>query len=95
MAGYYDVVLGLIPLSLVGLTALLSTTGLPLSVAAALASTVAVGLMCHAMFVNAPAVGTAGTDGPVADPAAADPATAGADGPAADPAAAGDDFAAD
>ena len=34
MAGYYDVILGLIPLSLVGLTALLSTTGLPLSVAA-------------------------------------------------------------
>ena len=67
MAGYYDVVLGLIPLSLVGLTALLSTTGLPLSVAAPLASTVAVGLMGHAMFVNAPAVGTAGADGPTAD----------------------------
>ena len=46
MAGYYDVILGLIPLSLVG-------------------------LMCHAMFVNAPAAGAAGTDGPVADPAAA------------------------
>ena len=62
MAGYYDVVLGLIPLSLVGLTALLSTTGLSLSVAAPLASTVAVGLIGHAMFVNAPVVGTADDD---------------------------------
>ena len=67
MACYYDVVLGLIPLSLAGLTALLLTTGLSLSMAALLASTVAVGLMGHAMFVNAPAVGTAGADGPTAD----------------------------
>ena len=79
MAGYYDIVLGLIPLSLVGLTALFLTTGLSLSVAVPLASTAAIGLMCHAMFVNAPAVGTGGTDDPVADPAAADSATSGPD----------------
>ena len=72
MAGYYDVVLGLIPLSLAGLTALFLTTGLSLPVAVPLASTAAIGLMGHAMFVNAPGVGTA-TEGSAADPATSGP----------------------
>ena len=72
MAGYYDVVLGLIPLSLAGLTALFLTTGLSLSVAIPLASTAAIGLMCHAMFVNAPGLGTT-TEDSAADPAASGP----------------------
>ncbi|MFQ3320869.1 MAG: hypothetical protein ACI8UR_000299 [Natronomonas sp.] len=54
MAGYYDIVLGLIPLSLAGLTALLLFAGMSLSTAVPLASVVSIGLMGHAMFVNAP-----------------------------------------
>ena len=46
MTSYYDVVLGLIPLSLAGLTAAL--------IAGGLSSTVAVGVIGHAMFVNGP-----------------------------------------
>ena len=54
MTGYYDVVLGLIPLSLAGLTALLFVAGMSLSVSIPLASVVTLGLMGHAMFVRAP-----------------------------------------
>lgn len=57
MTGYYDIVLGVIPLSLAGLTALLLTAGMSISVAVPLASVVAIGVMGHAMFINAP-VGT-------------------------------------
>ena len=78
MAGYYDVVLGLIPLSLAGLTALFLTTGLSLSVAIPLASTAAIGLMGHAMFVNAPGLGTT-TEDSTADPATSGPATSSPD----------------
>ncbi|WP_254840184.1 hypothetical protein [Natronomonas marina] len=73
MASYYDLVLGLIPLSLAGLTALFLTGGLEMSVAVPLASTVAVGLMGHAMFVNAPvaAVPQGGNAGRTAEAASA------------------------
>lgn len=54
MTGYYDIVLGLIPLSLAGVTALLLVAGMSLSVSIPLASVVTLGLMGHAMFVNAP-----------------------------------------
>ena len=54
MVGYYDIVLGLIPATLVGLTALLVGGGLPLWLSVPLSSTVAVGLIGHAMFVNGP-----------------------------------------
>ena len=60
MTGYYDLVLGLIPLSLAGLTALLLATGVSLSAAVPLASVVTIGLMGHAMFVNAPVAPAAG-----------------------------------
>ena len=66
MPGYYDVVLGLIPLSLAGLTAALVGGGLPSAVAVPLASTVAVGVIGHAMFVNGPDAETPET-GPVAE----------------------------
>lgn len=70
MAGYYDLVLGVIPLSLAGLTALLLVGGASLSVAVPLASVVTVGVMGHAMFVNGPAA-----PGP-AEPADGDSSTA-------------------
>ncbi|MES3517571.1 MAG: hypothetical protein PPP58_07915 [Natronomonas sp.] len=54
MVGYYDVVLGLIPLSLVGLTAAFVLAGISSAVAVPFASLAAVGLMGHAMFVRGP-----------------------------------------
>lgn len=54
MIGYYDLVLVLIPASLLGLTAALMGMGLELTAAVPLAGIAAVGLMGHAMFVNAP-----------------------------------------
>jgi hypothetical protein len=64
MVGYYDVVLGLIPVTLVGLTAILVGGGLPLWLSVPLSSTVAVGLIGHAMFVNGPAVAEPTADVP-------------------------------
>lgn len=60
MTGYYDIVLGLIPLSLAGLTALLIAAGMSLSASIPLASMVTLGLMGHAMFVNAPVAPASG-----------------------------------
>ncbi len=54
MTGYYDYVLGLIPVSLIGITALLSVIGLPLTAAVPLGATVAIGIIAHAVFVNVP-----------------------------------------
>lgn len=54
MPGYYDIVLGLIPLVLVGITASLLGFGLELSTAVPAASLAAVGVIVHAMFVRAP-----------------------------------------
>lgn len=54
MTGYYDIVLGLIPLSLVVGSGALTAAGLELTTAVPLASLVAVALVGHAMFVNAP-----------------------------------------
>ena len=54
MTGYYDVVLGLIPLALATITAALTFAGFALTTAVPLASLVAVGLIGHAMFVRAP-----------------------------------------
>lgn len=54
MTGYYDVVLGLIPITLVGITAALTIVGVTLTTAVPVAATVAIGLIGHAMFVNAP-----------------------------------------
>lgn len=55
MIGYYDVILGLIPVSLLGITGLLhGGAGLGLTVAVPLAAAVAALFIGHAMFVNAP-----------------------------------------
>ena len=54
MTGYYDIVLGLIPLAMAGITGGLTLAGFALTTAIPLASVVAVGLIGHAMFVRAP-----------------------------------------
>jgi hypothetical protein len=54
MAGYYDVVLGLIPLTLIGVSGGLVATGMALSVAVPLAGLVVIALIGHAMFVRTP-----------------------------------------
>jgi uncharacterized membrane protein YebE (DUF533 family) len=59
MTGYYDYVLGLIPVSLVVITGALLLAGFQLTTAVPLGSLVAVGLVGHAMFVNAPVTQTA------------------------------------
>lgn len=62
MSRYYDFVLGMIPLALGGIAALLVAVGFTVTTAIPLASTVAVGLIGHAMFVNGPVDGGDGTD---------------------------------
>lgn len=54
MTGYYDIVLGLIPLALAGISGALILAGIAPTVAVPAAATVAVGLVGHAMFVRAP-----------------------------------------
>jgi hypothetical protein len=54
MTGYYDVVLGLIPLAMAGITGGLMLAGFALTTAIPMASIVAVGLIGHAMFIRAP-----------------------------------------
>jgi len=54
MTGYYDAILGLIPLALVGITGVLTVAGIELTTAVPVGATVSVGLIGHAMFVRAP-----------------------------------------
>jgi hypothetical protein len=54
MIEYYDAVLGLIPVSFLGLGGVLSGVGLPFTTAMPVASLVAAALVCHAMFVKTP-----------------------------------------
>lgn len=54
MTGYYDLVLGLIPFTLAGVSTSLVALGVSLTTAIPLASVVAVGLIGHAMFVSGP-----------------------------------------
>jgi len=54
MTGYYDYVLGLIPLALFGLTGGLMQTSLSLTQAVPIAAAVAAGIIGHALFVRAP-----------------------------------------
>ncbi|GAB7017444.1 hypothetical protein [Halostagnicola bangensis] len=54
MTGYYDIVLGLIPVALLGITAALTVVGISPSAAIPIGSLVAMALIGHAMFVNAP-----------------------------------------
>jgi hypothetical protein len=54
MTGYYDIVLGLIPLSLIAVTGVLSVVGFSVTSAVPLAATIPVALIGHALFVNSP-----------------------------------------
>ncbi len=54
MIGYYDAILGLIPVSLLGLGGLLSGAGLPFTTAVPVAALVSAALVYHAMFVRTP-----------------------------------------
>lgn len=54
MTGYYDIVLGLIPLGLGTIAAAMMLLGYQSTVALPVASVFAVGLICHAMFVRTP-----------------------------------------
>lgn len=54
MTGYYDLVLGLIPLAFLGLTGTLTVGGFTLTTAVTVASLVAIAVVAHALFVNAP-----------------------------------------
>ncbi len=54
MTGYYDIVLGLIPVALLGITAALTFVGLSVTAAIPAGAFAAMVLMGHAMFVNTP-----------------------------------------
>ncbi|MFB6310184.1 MAG: hypothetical protein ABEH64_03280 [Salinirussus sp.] len=54
MMDYYDLVLGLIPLSLAGISGVLVATGMALTLAIPLAGVIAIALIGHAMFVRTP-----------------------------------------
>ena len=54
MTGYYDYVLGAIPIALLGGTGLLTAAGMSLGAAIPLAATLAVLVIGHALFMNAP-----------------------------------------
>jgi hypothetical protein len=54
MTGYYDAVLGLIPLAFAGITGTLTVVGLGLTIAVTAGALIAVLIMGHAMFVRAP-----------------------------------------
>jgi len=71
MTGYYDLVLGLIPLTLLGLSGSLSMAGVTITSAVTVAATVGLLIVGHALFVNAP-VGQEAT-APAADDASASP----------------------
>ncbi|WP_129116519.1 hypothetical protein [Halegenticoccus tardaugens] len=59
MTGYYDYVLGLIPLALLGITLTLSVVGFPLTTAVPVASGVSGLFIGHALFVRSPVDPTA------------------------------------
>ena len=54
MTGYYDIVLGLIPLALLGISGGLFAAGFAITTSVTLAGLVSVTLVGHAMFVRAP-----------------------------------------
>jgi hypothetical protein len=54
MTEYYDLILGLIPLSLIGVTATLSVLGFSITSAVPLAAGIPVALIGHVLFVNSP-----------------------------------------
>ncbi|XVH31928.1 hypothetical protein ACNS7O_01735 [Haloferacaceae archaeon DSL9] len=67
MTGYYDYVLGLIPLVLFGFTATLSIIGIPLTVAVPVGASVAILIIGHALFVNVPVAHTGMAESPASE----------------------------
>lgn len=57
MSRYYDIILGLIPIALFGITGALVASGYGVTTAAPVGATVSMALMGHAMFVRAPVGG--------------------------------------
>lgn len=84
MTGYYDAVLGLIPLALIGVTGILVLAGMEVTTAVPLAATVSVALIGHAMFVRAP-VDPAPTSSAPASGSASSPASGATSSPSAGP----------
>lgn len=76
MAHYYDIVLTLIPTSLLGIAALLSIVGLPTSVAVPIGAMVAGVFIGHAMFVNGPDATGEDVSGPASQPGNSTPISA-------------------
>lgn len=74
MTEYYDLILGLIPLSLIVVTAVLSAVGVSLTAAVPLAASIPVALIGHALFVNGPVEDTQSTSDSVDSTASFDPA---------------------
>ena len=64
MTGYYDLILGLIPLALIGVTGAVSAAGLSLTAAVPVGATVSVLLIGHALFVNGPVAAPESTAAP-------------------------------
>ena len=54
MTGYYDLILALIPMALLGIGGTLLVAGVPQALAVSLAGTTAIGMIGHAIFVNGP-----------------------------------------
>jgi hypothetical protein len=68
MSNYYDLVLGLIPLALGGVAAVLFVMGVSLTTAVGLSGGLSMAMIGHAMFVRAP------VDTPTESPATEAPA---------------------
>ena len=58
MTGYYDLILVLIPASLLGLSGTLFAAGLALTTAVSAGGLLAMALVAHGMFINEPVVAT-------------------------------------
>ena len=54
MTGYYDLILGLIPVSLLGLSGTLFVAGFTLTTAVTIGGLLAVAFVAHGLFVNEP-----------------------------------------
>lgn len=54
MIGYYDLVLGLVPATLLGISGALYGAGIDLAIAVPLAAATAAAIIAHGLFVNAP-----------------------------------------
>lgn len=65
MTGYYDAILGLIPLTIVGFAGVLTLAGLSLTFAVSIGATASAALIGHALFVRTPDAGSRVSPGPV------------------------------